>query len=156
MNISTEIFIQDNELDTSEKVISKINNGEWGDIFHGLCKFKDNNIIIDYTFFKYFATKETYSIILTHISNIIDNVLMYYDQFYVYVNMKNLTLVEIDKHKMFIQNISGFFKTKYPNKLTKCYIYNAPYVFSQIFNLICLFIDKETQEKIELVCNKSK
>jgi uncharacterized membrane protein len=156
MNLTTEIFTQQNDFNVSENVISKINKGEWIDIFQGLCSFKDNNIIIDYIFFKHFATKETYSIILNHIINVIDNVLINHQQFYVYVNMKNLTLIEIDKHKAFIQNISGVLKSKYPNKLTKCFICNAPYVFSQIFNLICMFIDKETQEKIELVCIKPK
>jgi len=154
MNSVTDIFIEQNEINNSEKVISKIKKGEWSDIFQGLCNFKENYIFIDYIFFKHFATKETYSIILNHITKTIDNVLVNNEYFIVYVNMKNLTLIEIDKHKLFIQNISGFLKSKYPNKLTKCYIYNAPFVFSQIFNLICMFIDKETQSKIELVVTK--
>ncbi len=43
---------------------------------------------------------------------------------------------------------------KYPNKLTKCYIYNAPMVFSKILNMLSFFIDKETQTKIEMVRHK--
>jgi hypothetical protein len=65
--------------------------------------------------------------------------------------MKNLNIIDIDKHKSFIHNIAGFLKEKYPQKLSKCYIYNAPFVFAQIYNIISLFIDKDTQKKIELV-----
>jgi hypothetical protein len=74
--------------------------------------------------------------------------------FNVHANLKNLTLADIDKHKEFIQNISIILKQKYTNKLTKCYIYNAPFVFSQILNIVSLFIDKETQTKIQLVQKK--
>jgi hypothetical protein len=65
--------------------------------------------------------------------------------------MKNLTIVEIDKHKEYIKFISEFLKDKYPEKLAKCYVYNAPFIFTQIFNIVSMFIDKETQKKIELV-----
>ena len=65
--------------------------------------------------------------------------------------MKSLTLSDVDKHKIFIQNIAVFLKEKYPNKLEKCYVYNAPFVFAQIYNIVSIFIDKDTQKKIELV-----
>jgi ribosomal protein S17E len=65
--------------------------------------------------------------------------------------MKKISLSDIDKHKIFIQNISTYLKEKYPDKLLKCFIHNAPFVFKQIFNIISTFIDKETQKKIELV-----
>ena len=65
--------------------------------------------------------------------------------------MKNLTITDIDKHTTFIQNLSGYLKDKYPQKLSKCYIYNAPFVFSQIYTIVSIFIDKETRKKIELI-----
>ena len=86
-----------------------------------------------------------------YITNNIDNILLTNNEFVVHVSMKKITLSDIDKHKIFIQNISTFLKEKYPDKLLKCYVYNAPYVFKQIFNIISVFIDKETQKKIELV-----
>jgi hypothetical protein len=67
--------------------------------------------------------------------------------------MKKISLTDIDKHRIFIQNLSSCLKDKYPDKLSKCYIYNPPIVFKQIFNIISVFIDKETQKKIELVKN---
>jgi hypothetical protein len=86
-----------------------------------------------------------------YITNNIDNILLKHSEFIVQVNMQKLSVSDIDKHKVFITNLSLVLKEKYPNKLLKCYIYNAPFMFKQIFNMISVFIDKETQEKIELV-----
>jgi hypothetical protein len=69
--------------------------------------------------------------------------------------MKKISLTDVDKHKLFIQNFSSYLKENYPDKLSKCYIYNAPVIFKQILNIISVFIDKETQTKIELVKNKT-
>jgi len=35
--------------------------------------------------------------------------------------------------------------------MNKCYVYNATFVFSKVLKLVSLFIDPETQQKIELV-----
>jgi len=153
METNLEIFSENscNSGSTSDIIISKIKKGEWQYILNGLCKIENNLLIIDYNYFKYFATNKTYQIILQLITKNIDFILKKNDLFTVYVNMKALSISEIDKHREFIQHISGYLKEKYPNKLSKCYVYNAPFVFSTLFNIICLFIDKETQSKIELV-----
>jgi hypothetical protein len=65
--------------------------------------------------------------------------------------MKGLTLTDIDKHINFIQSISGLFKEKYPFLLEKCFVHNAPFVFSKLLHLISLLIDKETRDKIEVL-----
>lgn len=145
---STNLFL---ETFSSEKIIKKIKSGEWKDIIDGLCNVKDNVIMLDNTYFKHFATKETYNIILLHIITNIDTILSEHDGFIVHINMKNLTITDVDKHIKFIQNMSVLLKEKYPNKLTKCFVHNAPFVFSQILNIVSMFIDKETQSKIELI-----
>lgn len=149
MEVSNKLFSHNKE--TSEKIIDKIKNGEWIYILNELCLINENKLILNYIFFKHFATKQTYDFILNYITNCIDNILINNNEFIVYVNLKSLTIVDIDKHKQFIQNISGFLKDKYPEKMKKCYIYNAPFVFTQVFNIISMFIDKDTQKKIELV-----
>jgi len=148
MNSTMHLF---SESYSSEKIIKKIQGGEWSDIMNCICNVKNNLIILDNNYFKYFASKETYDIILSCIINNIDYILSKYEGFIVHINMKNVTLSDIDKHLKFIQTISIRLKDKYPNKLIKCYIHNAPFVFSQILNIISLFIDKETREKIEVV-----
>lgn len=151
MEQSNEIFTE-NECDiTSEKIIDKIKKGELNDILSKLCFINKNALIIDYIYFKYLATENTYSYILMYITNNIDNILLTNNDFIVHVNMKKISLSDVDKHQIFIQNLSLYLKERYPDKLAKCYIYNAPFVFKQIFNIINVFIDKETQKKIELV-----
>jgi Fe-S cluster biosynthesis and repair protein YggX len=129
-------------------IIAKIKRGEWAEILDKLCSMKNDYIVIEYSYFKYIATKETYDIIISIICNNIENLLKQYSTFSVLLNLKMLTMVDIDKHKHFIQYVSNYLKEKYPDKMTKCYIYNPPFVFSQLFNIICMFIDKETQRKI--------
>ena len=153
MSAKIELFENNIESISSEKIVSNIKNGKWNSILRGLCNIKDDAIVMDYVYVKYFATQITYNIIINHITNNIDEILSKYPKFNVYVNLKNLTLVDVDKHKDFIQDISIILKDRYPDKLTKCYIYNEPFVFSQIFNMISYFIDKDTQTKVELVQN---
>jgi len=149
-----EIEYENFETEESSKIIEKIIKGEWNDILNKFCKVIDDKIILNYLYFKHFATKETYQIIINFISNNIDLVLNKYHYFIVHANIKNLTVVELDKHKFFIRTMSVFLKEKYQNKMEKCFIYNAPMIFSQIYNFVSLFIDKETLLKIKLVLSK--
>ena len=138
------------------QIKEKICKGEWNDILNSLCFIKENEIILDYVCFKYFANEETYKHILSNIIQCIDSTLVTNKQFIIHINMKSLSISDYDKHKQFIQEICGFFKVRYEGQLLKCYIYNAPFIFSQVFSLISIFIDKETQQKIVLITNKNK
>ena len=145
-----KIIIENNE----NICIEKIKKSNIDEILKNLCYVNENCVFLNYIYFKYFATKETYPYILNYISNNIDSVLLNNNNVVVHINMKNLTIVDIDKHSSFIKYISVYFQEKYPQKLGKCYVYNSPFVFNQLYNIICMFIDKETQKKIELVVNK--
>ena len=145
-----KIIVENNE----NICIEKIKKSDVDEILKNLCYIKENCVILNYIYFKYFATKENYPYILNYISNHIDSVLLNSNNVVVHINMKNLTIADIDKHKAFIQYISVYFQEKYPKKLSKCYVYNSPFVFNQLYNILCMFIDKETQKKIELVVNK--
>lgn len=146
---SSNIFFE--TLETPEIIVNKLKKGEWNDILNSLCKVDANSMYLDYIYFKYFATKETYGILTNYIMSHINNILLAYDAFTVHVNMKTLTVLEIDKHMTFIQSISALLKESYSNKMNKCYVYNATFVFSKVLKLVSLFIDPETQQKIEVV-----
>jgi hypothetical protein len=136
---------------TSDKIINKIKLGDSEYIFNGLCNYENNELYLDYIFFKHFASALTYDIILQLITNTINNILKKHNTFIVHANLKLLTILDIDKHKTFISTLSNHLKESYPNKLDKCNIYNSPLIFSQLYNIVSLFIDKETQKKIKLV-----
>lgn len=151
MDTLNKIFLDNFENNSFKKIKDKVKKEEWLEILNGLCYINEKNVILNYIYFKHVAQEQTYAYILNYITNNIDNVLTKNDDFIVHINMKTLTLFDIDKHKKFIQYISEFLKEKYHEKLAKCYVYNAPFIFTQFFSIVSMFIDKETQKKIVLV-----
>jgi len=135
----------------SEKIIEQIKNNNFTEIFEGLSYIKNNAIIVEYKYFKYFASLHTYDIITDYIDKQLSNILTKNNTFTIYVNMKSISISDIDKHHNYISYISKFFSDKYPNLLQKCYIYNAPYIFEKIFAMIRVFVDKETLTKINII-----
>ncbi len=135
----------------SEKIIERIRLGDTNYIFNGLCNHNNNELYLDYIFFKHFASEVTYAIILQVITNKINSILDSYRSFIVHVNLQTLSLFDIEKHKNFVSLIANYLKTHYPNKLEKCYIHNSPSIWTQLYNFVSLFIDKETQKKIHLL-----
>jgi hypothetical protein len=86
--------------------------------------------------------------ILNYLLLIIENILNTYETFIIHVNIEKLTLLEIEKNKDFIQNMSIMLKEKFPDKLDLCIIYEGSFIFKQIYNLLAIFIDKKTLKKI--------
>ena len=89
--------------------------------------------------------------LLDHLIKNVDLVLTKYTLFKFHINVKSISILDVDKNKDFIQKASIVLKEKYPCKLDVCYIYEAPNMFSNIFKLIFAFVDKETQKKIKIV-----
>lgn len=111
----------------------------------------ENQVILDTRYFLLMATKDNYSAISEYVVCIIANLLTIYETVFVHINMQSITLTHLDKHYNFIKNICILFQEKFPDKLEKCFVYNAPFLFSQLFKIVSRFIDKKTQKKIELV-----
>ena len=87
-----KIIVENNE----NICIEKIKKSDVDEILKNLCYIKENCVILNYIYFKYFATKENYPYILNYISNHIDSVLLNSNNVVVHINMKNLTIVDID------------------------------------------------------------
>lgn len=136
---------------TSELIVSKIHDCDLNFILNGICYIKDDALVINYKFFKHFASTKTYDIIQQYLINNIDAILSKYVTFTVYLNMKSLTISQLDKHRNFLNQLSFVFKERYPDTLLKCYVYDAPFVFSQLYNIISIFVDKETLKKIQII-----
>jgi hypothetical protein len=145
------IMFDTDTLKVSEIILSKIKQGDWQYILNGICNIRDNALIIDIIYVKHFATKETQQIIIDLIINNINNVLNIYAKFVVHVNINSMKIRDVDNNRDFIRNMSKCLKERFTDKLDKCYIYNATAMFSQILNVISLFIDKDTKEKIQLI-----
>ena len=136
---------------TSEQLLHKIINGKWQEVLNYLCRINDNIVIINHKIFKHFATNETYPIISNYVINHLDNILTKHNSFRVYINMKELTMRDIDKHKKYIIDVSKFLQEKYPNKLEKCEIINAPSIFKCLYNIVSILLDSDTKKKIAIL-----
>jgi len=119
------------------------------------CRIDNESVYIDYQVFKHIASDLTYDVITQMIVNSLTSALSKSKTFIIHLSLKHLTLKELDKHYNYIAKICALFKSEFPDKLETCYIYNAPFVFSQIISIISVFIDKKTQKKICLMDKSS-
>ncbi len=149
--MESTIMFDTNSLQVSENIVSKIKQGDWQYILNGICCIRDNALIIDCIYIKHFATKQTYHMIIDLIANSINTILNVHSKFVVHANIHSMKLKDVDNNREFIRDISKCLKDRFPDKLNKCYVYNATTMFSQILNVISMFIDKDTKEKIHLV-----
>jgi len=133
-----------------DQIILHFQNGNFDYILNNFCKRNKNELIINYLYFKYLGNSNTYELFVKIVLNHIDNILTEYESFNVHVSIKKLNIIEINKHIDFIRNVSNLLKEKYQNQMRKCNVYNASNLFSQIYEIISPFIDKDTQEKIEI------
>lgn len=95
---------------TTEFIVSKINGSDIKFILNGICYIKDDALVINYIWFKHFASIQTYDIIQQYLINNIDAILSKYTTFTVYLNMKSLSISQLDKHRNFLNLISSVFK----------------------------------------------
>ena len=136
---------------SKEKIMHHVQHGNFNELLELFCKINENEIIVDYYYFKYLGNSQTYTIFTNFVVGHIDHILQLHDKFDVQLSIKKLSVMEINKHLNYIRFVSNMLKTKYQNKMGKCLIHNASGVFSQIYEIIVPFIDKDTQEKIQLI-----
>jgi len=115
------------------------------------CNIKEKSIFMDYQIFKYFANESNYDTITIFVIDCLKSILINNTTFTIHLSLKSLTLKELDKHYNYITKVCTIFKNEFPDKLDICFIYHAPFVFSQIISIISVFIDKKTQKKLQLV-----
>ena len=146
-----QTFLKDENIKKYKKQIHINTNTNIQGILASLIKNDNNNIILDYRYFKLIAIPDNYDLIIQTIINNINETLKNNNTFTMHVYMKSLTLTDIDKYYIFICKITEILKMCYPDKLEKCYIYDAPFIFTQIFSIVSIFIDKKTQMKIQIL-----
>jgi hypothetical protein len=115
--------------------------------------YKENHIVINYSYLKWVMKNGIYTneSLIEYIMNVFKETVIYHKHFILHINSNHLTMMDIDKYYLFIKNISLVMKQTFPNKLDKCFVYNAPFIFSKLFSILCVFIDKATLQKIQIV-----
>ena len=133
----------------SNNINLKLNEEKLHELLDNFCHIKiHNEIIIQYKYFKIINTFIDQNYILNYLIFIVEKILINYETFIVHVDIEKLTLLEIEKNRDFIMNMSNVLKEKFPDKLDFCIIYEGSVFFKQIYRLLSIFIDKNTLKKI--------
>jgi hypothetical protein len=139
----------------STNVKNNVNNEalKIAELLHNFCyvSSNENDITLNFKSLKLINKQLSNDFLLEHLIKNIDLVLTKYSVFRFHINVKSISILDVDKNKDFIQKASIVLKEKYPYRLDTCYIYDSPNMFSNIFKLIFAFVDKETQKKIKIV-----
>ena len=120
-------------------------------IINNICYIDENNLIIQYAFFKKFGNKTNYDIITQHIITNINNILIHYELINVHFSLHKMDLFDLEKHYDFLMCICKLMQSTYPDKLNKFNIYQPPFIYSKIYSIISTFIDKSTRSRIKLI-----
>lgn len=121
------------------------------DILKRMCYVMDGAFYFDYRYFKPIGSPEIYQELLSYIINEMRKLEPVVDKFTCHVCLKGLSIKELDKHSQYIKLLAQTLDTTFPNKLSKCYIYNVSSVFSYLFKILSYFVDKVTLSKVTLV-----
>lgn len=154
----TNLIVQNGFPLSSQEVADKITSSSSSidSLMHLICYTEGNILVVDYRYFKHIANPLSYQTIMKHVIAMIDYILESHPNFSTLACIKSLTVSDVDKHMTFIKSISNALKTRYQNKMTKCSIYNAPFIFAQVYNIVSCFIDKDTLEKITMIPKSDK
>jgi hypothetical protein len=117
---------------------------------HFFHRTTDNIIELNHAWFKYLFSQTTHAAIIEHMISVMDSVLSEYPNIDVILDMKSVTLLDIDRYKHFMRDAAIILSHRFPDKLNKCYVKNAPFILSQLVKILGLFLDKKTQRKIVL------
>jgi hypothetical protein len=113
-----------------------------------------NKIFFDYTFFKLFANKDNFNIIVDHTFELLQKTFIMFEKFDLYVNMESFTVSAFERYKdILIDFINKCLlnNTKFSDNMTFLYICNVPKTFDAIIKSLKPFIEKQVYEKIKLL-----
>lgn len=121
------------------------------EILNKMCSSNLNEITFYYSVFKAIANTTTYPIILNYMYELAQRTLTIYPKVIIHANLKSITVGSIDTHKQFIMDAIKKMSVDFSDALELCYLYKTPFVFTQIYNIISIAIDKETKQKIQII-----
>ena len=125
------------------------------------CYHKNEHIFLDYSVIKGFDFSKSENeplmdALLHYMLTEFNDTLVKHGSFYVHLNLKTMQNKNIDKYYGFISKSSEMFKMKFPDKLKICFIYNPPFMFSSIYSIFSILMDKETRKKIIIYKDSNK
>jgi hypothetical protein len=122
-------------------------------LFSKMCNHDNSNLVyIDSRYLKLIVKYNIdVNIIQDYISSIIENVLLTNEKYNLHINLKSLSVTDFNKYNSLLHSMILMFRSKFVNKITKCYLYNTSYIFKLIHSFFKKFVSKEEQNDIIFV-----
>jgi len=113
-----------------------------------------NQIYIKYEILKSFAAPSVYSMIINHISNLVELCIENHGSFQLYINMNTFTITAANRYKELIQMFCEKALQSdsiYHTKLQAIYLYNYPAIIPVLTQLFSAFVDSSARGKVVMV-----
>ena len=76
-------------------------------------------------------------------------------QFVFHLFCTGMHVKNIHLHRNFIFRVTSMFREAFPHELAACYVHDAPFIFSQVFEIIKPFLNRDMRRRIIIVKNSS-
>jgi hypothetical protein len=138
--------------DYYNEIKKDIKNIDFSLFLNSFCRIDQNNqIVIDYRYFKLIAFSENYDLFKYFLVDKINKVLSIAEKIVLHVNLETISLIDIEKHSAFLINLANYMSETFTDKLEKGYIYNSGYLIHGVYNILIMVLNKETRSKIMFV-----
>lgn len=114
-------------------------------IMDNLCCVRNaHDIMIDFKYFKLIAKPDFYETIIKYIVSTVKYVLHTQHMVVLHINLKSMSLTDIDKYKSFIAQIST--EQNVLPTINSINIYNTGSIFTTLIQIVLSFLDKPTKQ----------
>ena len=116
-----------------------------------------NQVFVDYTIFKLFATPQNFEIITSAIISTLQDRIEKYDSFQLHINLNTFTVSALERYKTMIKHFCDkclSSETRYSKKMDKTFIYSPPNSFDAIVKTLKPFIDPFVYDKL-ILCDST-
>lgn len=121
-------------------------------LLKNFCCIVNHEVIIDIRIFKLIALPENYDILYYYLVNRIQSITFNNNnRILVHLNMETFYLTDIDKYSDILLKIARDFQVYFPDKLEKCYVYSAGFIFKGLYSILSGVVSKDTRCRFVLV-----
>jgi hypothetical protein len=140
-NGKNKIFKNKQKHELAKQISNEININDYLESIIYIDNNNPSSIFATYEKLKPIIHIDNYIIIINHVNNLIDKILIDNDKFYIHVDIFSLTVSGIQRIRPFIEEfgLQTFNNIKYSTRveaLEKAFIYNSPKVISNIRHII--------------------
>ena len=127
-------------------------NFELSNLFQQSIYIEEHKIIVHYPVIKTFINPTIYDNILNHFDALISNILIYYKDFEIHLDIKSFTMTIAQRYNELIKLFCNkYLNEKYAKKIKNIYIYNPPNILSVLRKIFHPFISENARSKI-IIC----